>query len=340
MSTCQYSKLNLFDNLSFRQEKISIRTYIIVCLFFGGKMEDEIYEKIKNELIKSIIEKKVDNYFTYKNELTHYYNVGQMIVEAQGGEKKAKYGDSLIQKFSRKLTSELGRGYSIQSLKKMRRFYLYFQKRPTMLVQSISWSHYEILLSLKNDDEINYYISQINKYLLSIRLLKQKIKNEEYQRLNNKTKYKLINNDDTKISDLIKNPIIINTYNNNKEYVSETILKSFILHDMDNFLDQLGYGFCYIKSEYKIKIGNTFNYIDILLFNYIFNSFVVVELKVVETQKDHLGQIMIYMNYIDKHIKNTNHNKTIGIIVCKKDNKYLIEYSSDDRIRITTYKLI
>ena len=87
-------------------------------------------------------------------------------------------------------------------------------------------------------------------------------------------------------------------------------------------------------------IGNKPNYIDLLLFNITYNCYIVVELKVTESKKDHLGQIMVYMNYIDKHLKGFNQDKTIGIIVCKKDNKYLIEYSSDDRIRITTYELV
>ena len=109
---------------------------------------------------------------------------------------------------------------------------------------------------------------------------------------------------------------------------------------MPNFLKQLGNGFSFIDEEYKILIGNTINYIDILLFNYIYNCFVVVELKITSSKKDHLGQVMVYMNYIDKHIKNINQNKTIGIIVCRRDDKYLIEYSSDDRIKITTYELV
>ena len=109
---------------------------------------------------------------------------------------------------------------------------------------------------------------------------------------------------------------------------------------MDNFLRQLGNGFAYMANEYKIMLGNKSNYIDLLLCSLIYNCYVVVELKVVESKKDHLGQIQVYMNYIDKHLKNKNQSKTIGIIVCRKDDKYLIEYSSDDRIRITTYELV
>ena len=117
-------------------------------------------------------------------------------------------------------------------------------------------------------------------------------------------------------------------------------MKSFILRDMNNFLKQLGDGFAYMDNEYKIMIGNKPNYIDLLLCNLKYNCYVVVELKVTESKKDHLGQIQVYMNYIDKHLKNINQNKTIGIIVCKKDDKYLILYSSDERIKITTYELV
>ena len=206
----------------------------------------------------------------------------------------------------------------------------------------MSWSHYTILLSLNDFNEINYYINQISKYHWSKRTLQDHIKSNEYQRLDDKTKNKLINNEELDIYDSIKNPIYINTYNSNinKEDIEEKALKSFVLKDMDNFLKQLGQGFAYMANEYKIMIGKKPNYIDMLLYNAIYNCYVVVELKVIESNKNHLGQIQVYMNYIDKWVKNNNQNKTIGIIVCRKDDKYLIEYSSDERIRITTYELV
>lgn len=105
-------------------------------------------------------------------------------------------------------------------------------------------------------------------------------------------------------------------------------------------MKELGNSFCFIGSEYKIKIGNNYNYIDLLLYNIEYNCYVVVELKVTELKKEHIGQIEIYMNYIDRNIKKINQNKTIGIIICKKDNKYIIEYCSDKRIISREYLLI
>ena len=113
-----------------------------------------------------------------------------------------------------------------------------------------------------------------------------------------------------------------------------------ILEDIPSFLDELGEGFTFIKNEYKIKIGNSYNYIDLLLFNYIYNCFIVVELKVTDLKKEHIGQVQVYMNYIDKHLKTDNHNKTIGIIIVRRDNKNIIEYLSDDRIISREYQVI
>ncbi len=308
-----------------------------------NELEEKYYSDIKEELLQSVIDKKIDTYFTNRNELSHYYNVGKMIMEAQGGEERAKYGNGLIKKFSLRLTKELGKGYSIQNLKNMRRFYLYLQKRYPLGVQfsdKLNWTHYRILIAINDFNEIDYYINQIILYHWSKRTLQEKIKSKEYQRLSDETKNKLINKEEIDVSSYIKNPIYINIYNNNIDNISEKTLKSFILKDLPNFLKQLGNGFAFIDEEYKITIGNTINYIDILLFNYIYNCFIVVELKVTESKKDHLGQVMVYMNYIDKHIKNINQDKTIGIIVCRKDDKYLIEYSSDSRIKITTYELV
>ena len=269
----------------------------------------------------------------------NYYNVGKLLIEAQGGEDRAKYGESLIKEYSNKLITEVGKKYNYKTLLKMRKFYLMFKNFST-LSRHLTWSHYCELLTFDNVDEINYYIKQTGDYNLSVRELREKIKSKEYQRLDDNTKLKLINKEETVVSDFIKNPIVIrNKYNIDKEEVTEKILKKLILEDLDNFLKELGTGFSYIENEYKIKIGNTYNYIDLLLFNYIYNCFIVIELKVTELKKEHIGQIQIYMNYVDKNIKTINQDKTIGVIICKNDNGYYIEYSSDNRIFSKNYIL-
>ena len=297
------------------------------------------YNEIKNELINNEVYKRVKDYSKNKNELSTYYNVGKLLIEAQGGEERAKYGDGLIKEYSKKLSEELGGKYNITTLKRMRQFYLIIEKGATLWHQ-LTWSHYRELLTFDNIDEINYYIKQTGDYNLSVRELREKIKSKEYQRLDDNTKLKLINKEETVVSDFIKNPIVIrNKYNIDKKSVTEKILQRLILEDIPSFLKELGDGFTFVENEYKIKIGNTFNYIDLLLYNIKFNCFVVIELKVTELKKEHIGQIQIYMNYVDKNIKTINQDKTIGVIICKKDNGYYIEYSSDNRIFSKNYIL-
>ena len=303
-------------------------------------MNNNYYNEIKNELINNEVYKKVKDYSKNRNELSTYYNVGKLLIEAQGGEDRAKYGDGLIKEYSLKLSQEVGKKYNITTLKRMRQFYLMIEKGAPMAHQ-LTWSHYCELLPLKDINEIEYYIKISSEQYLSKRQLREKIKNKEYQRLDDNTKLKLINKEEMSIGDTIKNPIIIkNKLGIDKENISEKVLQGLILEDIEGFMNELGDGFSYIGSEYKIKIGNTYNYIDLLLFNIKYNCYVVVELKVTEVKKEHIGQVEVYMNYIDKHIKGINNNKTIGIIVARRDNHYYIEYSSDKRIYTRDYEIV
>ena len=222
----------------------------------------------------------------------------------------------------------------------MRQFYYVFSKENwSTLSTNLSWSHYSELLSIDNIAKINYYIKISIEQKLSVRQLREKIKNREYERLDETAREKLITKEDTSLFDLIKNPILIKN-SIYKKIISEKTLQKIILEDIPAFLDELGEGFTFVKNEYKIKIGNNYNYIDLLLYNIKFNCYVVVELKVTELKKEHIGQIEVYMNYIDKNLKEINQDKTIGIIICKKDNKFIMEYCSDTRILAKEYKLV
>ena len=154
-----------------------------------------------------------------------------------------------------------------------------------------------------------------------------------------KQKNKLINKEKSSVVDFVKNPIIIKN-SNNYETISEKVLQKLILEDIESFMKELGNSFSFIGSEYKIRLGNNFNYIDLLLFNIEYNCYVVVELKITELKKEHIGQIQVYMNYIDENVRSINQDKTIGIIICKQDNKYVIKYCSDDRIIAREYELV
>ena len=292
------------------------------------------YNEIKNRLIDNEIYSKVKDYSKERNRVMTYFEIGKLLSEAG-----SKYGESIIEKYSQKLILEVGKKYNARTLRSMRQLYVMFSDdfwKP--VVSKLSWTCFLLIMPLKDKNKMYYYSNQCINYNLSKRQLQEKIKLKEYDRLDDKTKYKLINQEQTIVSDFIKNPILIkNSYNYTE--ISERILKQLILEDMDNFLTELGNGFCYIKNEYKIKSGDRYNYVDLLLYNTKYRCYIVVELKVTELKSEHIGQIQKYMNYIDKNIKSINEDKTIGIIICKKDNKFVMEYCSDDRIFRTTYTL-
>lgn len=297
------------------------------------KEEDmNYYNEIKNELINNEINKKVKNYSINKSDLNTYYNVGKLLLDAGN-----QYGEGIIKEYSLKLTEELGLGYSQRNLRNMRQFYKVSQKWQTLSAK-LSWSHYCEILWF-DDNKFQYYVKKTELNNLSIRQLRKRIKSNEYERLPESTKNKIINQDKSNVVDFVKNPIIIK---NNSKYdiFSEKVLQKLILEDIENFLDELGNGFTFIKSEYPIKIGDRYNYIDLLLYNIKYKCYVVIELKVTEIKKEHTGQIMTYMNYIDKNLKTIEENATVGIIVCKQNNEYIIKYCSDERIIAREYEFV
>ncbi|MBR2833348.1 MAG: DUF1016 family protein [Bacilli bacterium] len=290
------------------------------------------YKEIKKELIDNELNKKVKDYSKNKYEIQKYYNVGKLLLEAGNN-----YGDGIIKEYSKKLTNEIGKKYSVRYLFDIRKLYLFSKVHP--LGAQLTMSHYRLLFPLNDDNEIDYYMNQIIKRNLSKRELQVIIRSDEYGRLPEYTKNKLINQNESNVVDFVKNPIQIKN-NINKEIVSEKVLKKLILEDIENFLEELGIGFTFIKSEYKIKLNDRYNYIDLLLYNIKYKCYIVIELKVTELKKEHTGQIQTYMNYIDKNIKTIEENKTVGIIICKRENKYVIEYCSDNRIIAREYELV
>lgn len=229
------------------------------------------YQNIKEELIKNETYKRIKDYSKNRSDLKTYYNVGKLLSEAG-----KKYGEEVIKKYSKKLIIEVGKSYTIRTLFRIKQFYnLFKDEKVSTMSTLLTWSHYVELLPIEDINVISYYIKITEEQNLSVRELRERIKNNEYERLDDKTKIKLITKENTKISDFVKNPILIkNKYN--KEQITEKMLQDLILEDLPSFLKELGKGFSFIENEYKIKMGNSYNYIDMLLFNYIYNCFVVI----------------------------------------------------------------
>ena len=295
--------------------------------------KDKYYETIKGEILNNEITRRVKDCSKNKSDLRTYASIGKTLEEAG-----KHYGEGIIKKYAERLTKEFGKGYTFTSLTRMKKFYMLIQKVAT-LSQVLSYGHYVELLPLKDSSEINYYIKLTETQNLSVRELRTRIKNKEYERLDEETKEKIKNDDKQEITDYIKNPIMIQNKNRYEE-ISEKVLQKIILEDIPSFLEELGDGFTFIKNEYKIKIGDRYNYIDLLLYNIKYRCYVVVELKISELKKEHIGQIEVYMNYIDKNLKSEEEENTIGIILVRKNNKYVMEYCSDERIKAREYLVL
>ena len=198
------------------------------------------YNEIKTEILNNEITKRVKDYSKNKSDLTTYYNVGKLLSEAG-----KHYGEGIIKEYSEKLSNDLKKKYSIRLLYKMLRFYNYcdLEILPTMSTK-LTWSHFDELLSISDKNTINYYIKVCENNNLSVRQLRERIKNKEYERLDEQTKLKLIKKEKLEVQDTIKNPIII-CNKSNYEIVSEKVLQKLILEDIPAFLNELGNGFTF-----------------------------------------------------------------------------------------------
>lgn len=293
------------------------------------------YDEIKSKLIDNEVYGKVKDYSKERHKVITYFEIGKLLNEAGG-----KYGDNIIDEYSKKLILEVGKKYNRRTLFRMKQFYNVFSnEKVSTLLSQLSWSHYLLLISLNDYNEIIYYIRISKDNNLSQRQLQERIKNKEYKRLSIETRSKITNSESLKIKDLVPNPILIRN-KNNIDIANEKALHNLILEDIEFFMKELGNNFSFIGSEYKVKIGDSYHRIDLLLFNIKYNSYVVVELKITGFKVEYISQVQKYMNYIDKNIKEISNNNTIGMLICKKENKFVIEYCSDDRIVVREYELM
>ena len=300
------------------------------------------YKEVESLIKQNEINKGVRALQDNSETLYTYWNIGRLIVEAQGGKKRAKYGAGLIKEWGLKLSEKYSRNYDKSNLSKMRKFYTTFPIVDALRPQ-LTWTHYRYILPLKNANERKYYINQIILNNLSSRELQKEIKNKAFDRLSyaDKENIKLIDEENTTpltIEDMIKDPIILKIDKNTNE-VNEKAIHKYIISLLENKFLELGTGFALVGHEYKIKIGASYNYIDLLFFNIKLNAYIVVEVKTKESKPQDIGQLEFYVNYIEKNIKESNNNKTIGILIVKKKNKFVIEYTTSNDIYVTTYML-
>ncbi len=268
-----------------------------------------------------------------------YWNVGRLIVEAQGGKEKAKYGNELIKTWAEKLTEEYGKGYNYTNLSRFRQFYLAF---PIVapLGQQLSWTIIRTILPIKDENKRNYYINLCIANDLSKRELEKEIKSNSYERLEYKP-------DKIDVVVSTKVPAIVNNFKNpillelkDKEIKSESDLEKLIYSQLSCVFLQLGNGFMWVGNQYKVSDGNKNYFIDMLLYNYIYNCFVVVEIKCRKLKKEDKGQVEFYMNLVDNYVKEPSNNPTIGIIITKDQDKFVANFVRSEKVVPLTYEFV
>ena len=295
------------------------------------------YEEIETLVKRVEIGKAIRNRQANKELVDTYWNIGKLIIDAQGGKDKAKYGDALLKKWSNELSLKYGKGYNYTNMKRFRQFFLSF---PLCEVANLSWSQIRILLPIKDENKRNYYINMCNKNNLSKRDLEKVIKTNSYERLLNKPdKIDIVMPTLTpSITDNLKNPIVLELKKN--KIVKEKDLEELIYMQLHDFFSQLGEGFMWVGNQYKITVDNKDYYIDMLLYNIIYNSYIVVELKLRELRKEDRAQVEFYMNLVDMYRKEPNVSKTMGLIITTEQNKLIANFVKSENLIPLTYKLV
>lgn len=292
---------------------------------------NNFYKEIK-ELLYSA---KSKVYQTINTTMTQtYFQIGKRIVEEeQGGVTRAEYGSALLKNLSNELIKEFGKGYSEQNLKNMRQFYLIYQKRQTVSSEfKLSWSHYIFLTRIENIDERNFYEIESIENSWSLRELKRQFDTGLFERLSlsgdkQKVKELSLNGQVVQtVQDLIKDPYIL-------EFVglpelssySESDLEQKLIDKLEHFLLELGKGFTFVARQKRITIDEKHFKVDLVFYNRLLKSFVVIDLKIGELKHQDIGQMMMYVNYFDRYEKTEDENPTVGIILCKDKSKTLVE---------------
>ena len=296
----------------------------------------------KKELIKLVekteINKGYHDYFKNKDLVNNYFEIGKLLIEAQGGEEHDTYGNKLIKTWSVELTEKFEKGYDASNLRRFRQFYSEF-KMCGPLGHILTWTNIRLLLPIKNVNKRNYYINMCIKRNLSKRELEKEIKNNSFERLSlvDKENIKLISdkNEVLTIKDTLKDPVLI-TINEDLDNVSEEKLAKIIRKELEIFLLELGCGYTYAGKE--VRMGES--YCDLLFFNTEFLCYVVIELKTRKIKKEDIGQLEYYVNYVDENMKKESFNPTIGVLVAKEGNYLVMKYCTNKNIYKTTYKII
>lgn len=269
--------------------------------------------------------------------LNTYWQIGKIICEnEQADPARAEYGKQTLKVISKELTNEFGKGFSVSNIQFMRRFYQNYQIQQTVSVK-LTWSHYCELLSISEDDKRSFYEKEAINANWSVRELKRQIESSLFERLllsngeSNKEKVlslALKGNEITKPQDIIKDPYVFEFLGlpEDKPFL-ESDLEKALVDQIENFLLELGRGFMFVGTQQRITLGNHHYYVDMVFYNKILRSYVLIELKTTKLMPEAVGQLNMYLNYYANEINDNDDNPPIGIILCTDKNSIDAEYA-------------
>lgn len=293
--------------------------------------ENKFYSEIKELLVNA----KNKVYQTINTTMTQtYFEIGRRIVEEeQGGENRAKYGKALLKNLSNELSKEFGKGYSVDNLENMRKFFLAFSNSETLSRKfNLSWSHYVFLTRIDTKEERDFYELEAIENNWSLRELKRQFNCALYQRLSLSKEKNQVEQLSKKgqiiqtVSDMIKDPYILEFVGlPEQNSYSESELEQRLIDKLENFLLELGKGFTFVARQKRISFDEQHFKVDLVFYNRFLKSFVLIDLKIGELKHQDLGQMMMYVNYFDRIEKTEDENPTVGIILCRDKNKALVE---------------
>ena len=299
-------------------------------------------EKISNELAEDIKELILGARSKLSKEVNStlvatYWNIGRIIVEKeQSGEIKAEYGKSILINVSRQLTRDLGKGFSKSNLFNMRKFYSLYPKIPDAS-GILGWSHYCELISIKETAKRNFYEKEAINSKWSVRELQRQIETSLFERIllsegkTNKDRVLKLSQEGQLLSkpeDMIKEPFVFEFLGiPEKKPLLEKDLEYKLIKHIENFLLELGKGFMFVGSQQRVTLGNTHYYVDLVFYNIILKTYVLIDLKMGGLRPEHFGQMNMYLNYYEEEVNNEEDNKPIGIILCAEKDNVVAEYS-------------
>ena len=297
----------------------------------NNKIFDDYYEKINQMIINS----KTNIIRNINHEMVElYYNIGQAINELIDEYNLEKSQNEIIKSFSNKLTKQFGQGFSVPSLKKMKKFYQVFNGGSTLWNQ-LSWSHNRLIMNIDDDKRRNFYLEKCIKSNWSVRQLERQINSFYYERLiSTKEPYKeeVKNEINTlekkdKIENFVKDPYVLEFLDIKDKRFLEKDLEFNLLEHIQEFLLELGRGFSFVSRQKRIDVDGDNFYIDLVFYNYVLKCFVLIDLKLDKLTHQDIGQMDFYVRYFDKEIKEKEDNPTIGIILCSDKKDTIVKYS-------------